>query len=152
MNDLRRGLVLLCVASLVSLGSAFASTASATKSRSTQISSASCAADRAAGTITFLSPFGYDASVGILDVFAATQLGYFRQLCLTVTFNPNVSFTPVYPEVSAGVATITGEGSAADDLVAVGNGAAFTAVATFGDTSDYALLTRSSITNLREIE
>jgi NitT/TauT family transport system substrate-binding protein len=154
MNNLRRGVVLLCVASLVALGSTVASTASATKTRSTmpQISSASCVANRAAGTITFLSPFGYDASVGILDVFAATQLGYFRQLCLSVTFNPNLSYAPVYPEVSAGVATITGEGSAADDLVAVGNGAAFTAVATFGDTSDYALLTRSSIANLRQLE
>jgi putative hydroxymethylpyrimidine transport system substrate-binding protein len=152
MNKLRRGVLLLCVASLAAFGSATASTASATNSKSAQISTAGCAADRAAGTVTFLSPFGYDASVGILDVFAATQLGYFRQLCLTVAFNPNVSFTPVYPEVSAGVATITGEGSAADDLVAVGNGAAFTAVATFGDTSDYSLLTRASVTGLRQLE
>jgi NitT/TauT family transport system substrate-binding protein len=154
MDYLRRGTVLLCIASLVVLGCACASTANATKTSSAtrEISSARCAANRAAGTITFLSPFGYDASAGILDVFAATQLGYFRQLCLSVTFNPNLSFAPVYPEVSAGVATITGEGSAADDLVAVGNGAAFTAVATFGDTSNYALLMRSSITALRQLD
>jgi putative hydroxymethylpyrimidine transport system substrate-binding protein len=154
MNYLRRGTVLLCIASLLVLGCASASTANTAKPSNTgpQISSARCAANRAAGTITFLSAFGYDASAGILDVYAATQLGYFRQLCLSVTFNPNLSFAPVYPEVSAGVATITGEGSAADDLVAVGNGAAFTAVSTFGETSDYALLTRSSITSLRQLD
>jgi NitT/TauT family transport system substrate-binding protein len=117
-----------------------------------EISSAECAANRTAGTMTFLSPFGYDASAGILDVYAAVQLGYFRQLCLTVDFNPNASFAPVNPEVSAGTATITGEGSAADELTDVANGTAVTAIATFGDTSDYALLTRSSITNLRQLQ
>jgi NitT/TauT family transport system substrate-binding protein len=102
--------------------------------------------------MTFLSPFGYDASVGILDVYAAVKLGYFQQLCLNVTFDPNLSFAPSEPEVSAGVATVTGVGSAADVLNAVGNGAALRAISTFGNTSDYALLTRRSITNLRQLE
>jgi NitT/TauT family transport system substrate-binding protein len=152
MTTMRRYIAMICLGSLLVLASAGV-TAASTRSRTTtsQISSTRCASNRAAGPITFISPFGYDASVGILDVFAALKLGYFQQLCLNVTFDPNLSFAPVAPEVSAGAATVTGEGSAADDLVQVGNGSALTAIATFGDTSDYALLTRSAITNLRQL-
>ena len=114
------------------------------------ISSAECAANRAAGVIKFGSPFLYDASAGIIDVFAAIKLGYFRDLCLDVTFNP----TPkdVYAEVSSGVYTVSGEGSAADDLVAVGHDSHFTAIATYGDTSDYAILTKTNVSSLRQLE
>lgn len=100
--------------------------------------------------LTFVSPFGFDASAGILDVFAAEHLGYFAAQCLDVSIVTS-SFTPV-ELVSAGRGTITGVGSAADALVAMAHGAAVTAIATFGDTSDYALLTRPGITNLRQLE
>ncbi|MHB1597326.1 MAG: ABC transporter substrate-binding protein [Acidimicrobiales bacterium] len=109
----------------------------------------SCAAHRAAGTVTFVSPFGYDASAGILDVFAAQHLGYFADLCLRVDI---VASSPdPYALVSSGMATITGEGSAADTLVAVADGSHFVGVATFGDTSDYALLTQPGITRLTQL-
>jgi NitT/TauT family transport system substrate-binding protein len=85
-------------------------------------------------------------------VYAAQQLGYFKQLCLNVTFDPHISFASVYPLVSSGAATITGEGSAADDLLEVASGMDLTAISTFGDASDYALLTRSSITKLSQLE
>ncbi len=53
--------------------------------------------------------------------------------------------------VSSGRATVTNIGSAADDLAEVANGAQVEAVATFGDTSDYALLTQPQITNLNQL-
>ncbi len=114
------------------------------------ISKARCASNRAAGPITFASPFGYDASAGILDVFAAQHLGYFATMCLDVRFVTS-SATPI-ALVSSGRATITGEGSAADFLSAAANGANIVGIATYGDTSDYALLTWPSITNLRQLE
>src|SRR5579871_6182301 len=82
---------------------------------------AACAADRAAGTMTFVSPFGYDASAGIIDVFAARSLGYFAAECLSVQI---IAAAPSPPAlVSSGRATVTGEGSAADALLAIGQGA-----------------------------
>jgi ABC-type nitrate/sulfonate/bicarbonate transport system substrate-binding protein len=114
------------------------------------VSKARCASNRAAGTMTFVSPFSYDASAGIIDVFAAQSLGYFKDLCLSVKIVAS-SFTP-NELVSAGTATITGEGSAADDLSLVANGENLVAIATYGDTSDYALLTQSSITKLTQLE
>ncbi len=114
------------------------------------VSRAECAKNRAAGTITYASPFGYDASAGILEAFVAQKLGYFQSLCLTVQF---VSNSPQSTElVSSGRATVSSIGSAADDLEAVANGANVVGVATFGAVSDYAVLTRPSITRLPELE
>ncbi len=114
------------------------------------VSSQECAKNRAAGTITYASPFGYDASAGILEAFVAQKLGYFQSQCLTVRF---VSNSPQSTElVSSGRATVSSIGSAADDLEAVANGANVVGVATFGAVSDYAVLTRPSITRLSQLE
>jgi NitT/TauT family transport system substrate-binding protein len=111
-----------------------------------------CHANNAAGTVRFASPFGYDASDGIIDVYAALKLGYFADLCLKVDF-VYVPFTESpYSLVSAGTAQITGEGSAADAIVQESEGSDFVAISTYGDTSDYALLTRSGITKLTQLE
>jgi putative hydroxymethylpyrimidine transport system substrate-binding protein len=111
-----------------------------------------CQANKAAGTVRFASPFGYDASAGIIDVYAALKLGYFADLCLNVDF-VYVPFTESPSSlVSAGTAQITGEGSAADTIVQESEGSDFVGVSTYGDTSDYALLTRSGITKLAQLE
>lgn len=114
------------------------------------VSTATCRSDRAAGTITFVSPFGFDASAGILDVFAAKSLGYFATECLTVQFVTN-SYTP-NQLVSSGAATITGEGSAADAMLAIAGGSKFVGVSTFAAVSNYAILTRSAITSLPQLQ
>jgi putative hydroxymethylpyrimidine transport system substrate-binding protein len=111
-----------------------------------------CLANKAAGTVRFASPYGYDASAGIIDVYAALKLGYFADLCLNVDF-VYVPFTESPTSlVSAGTAQLTGEGSAADAIVQESEGSNFIAVSTYGDTSDYALLTKSSITKLTQLE
>jgi NitT/TauT family transport system substrate-binding protein len=114
------------------------------------IGASRCEADRSAGTITYVSPFGFDASAGILDVFAASELGYFRDMCLDVDLVTNSQLPTEL--VSSGRATVSNIGSAADDLAQVAGGADVVAVATFGDTSDYAVLTRPGITNLQQLE
>jgi ABC-type nitrate/sulfonate/bicarbonate transport system substrate-binding protein len=114
------------------------------------ISAAECAANKAAGTITYVSPFGFDASAGIIDVFAAEKLGYFKDLCLTVKFITNSQDSTAL--VSAGKAQVTNVGSAADYLSSVISGANIQAVATYGDTSDYCIITKKSITSLKQLE
>jgi NitT/TauT family transport system substrate-binding protein len=114
------------------------------------VSAAECAANRDAGTITYVSPFGFDASAGIIEVFAADKLGYFSDLCLKVRI---VSSARNAAElVSAGTATTTSTGSAADFLVLAANGSNVTAVATYGDTSDYCIIAKPELTTLKDLE
>ena len=146
--------LLLGAATTIAIGTAGATSTQLVRqglsARAATIPAAACARNKAAGPMTFVSPFGFDASVGILDVFAAQTLGYFATECLTVHFVTN-SYVP-NPLVSSGAATITGEGSAADAMLDVANGSKFVGVSTFGDVSDYAILTRKSITNLRQLQ
>jgi ABC-type nitrate/sulfonate/bicarbonate transport system substrate-binding protein len=146
--------LLLGTATTMAIGPVGASPAqplrAAATAKAATIPAADCARNKAAGPITFVSPFGFDASVGILDVFAAQSLGYFATECLTVHFVTN-SYSP-NPVVSSGAGTITGEGSAADAMLDVADGSKLVGVSTFGDTSDYAILTRSSITKLTELQ
>lgn len=116
------------------------------------VSPSRCARNRAAGPITFVSPFAYDASAGIIDVVDAKALGYFADLCLDVHIVvPAPSLSP-FEIVASGRGTITGEGSAADSLLARSGGADVVSVATFADTSDYALLTRPGIHRLSQLD
>ncbi|WP_214443638.1 hypothetical protein, partial [Mycobacterium tuberculosis] len=46
-----------------------------------------CQRNQDAGTITYISGYGYSASAGQLDVFLAKELGYFDDLCLDVEIN-----------------------------------------------------------------
>jgi NitT/TauT family transport system substrate-binding protein len=102
--------------------------------------------------MTFVSPFLYDASAGIIDVVDAQALGYFSALCITVHIEVPAQTSSPYELVAAGQGTVTGEGSAADDLLEVATGANLVAIATYADTSDYALLTRPSITKLSQLD
>lgn len=97
-----------------------------------------CAANTAAGPITFLTSFGYAASPGILDLLAASQQGYFAALCLDVTVQPGSNNIQL---VSAGTAQFAGVGGPADVLVGRDHQAAVVSVATYGNTSIIELLT-----------
>jgi ABC-type nitrate/sulfonate/bicarbonate transport system substrate-binding protein len=141
----------LATAMAIALVTATCSSASTPSTKtSSGISASRCAANRAAGTVTYVSPFGFGPIPGILEMFAAEKLGYFSDVCLTVNIVTS-SYTP-NELVSAGTAQITSEGSAADTLVAVAGGAHLVAVATLADTSSYVLLTHPDITNLKQLE
>jgi len=114
------------------------------------ISQSRCARNRAAGTITYISPFGYDASAGIIDIFMAEKLGYFKDLCLKVVVN--TAATNGQELVSSGRAQATGIGSAADAILTKASGANITAIATYGDTDPHAIITNASVTSLKGLE
>ncbi|MGN6472674.1 MAG: ABC transporter substrate-binding protein [Mycobacteriales bacterium] len=132
-------------------GAAGCSSSSGGKTTSSKlVSAARCASNHNAGTITYVSPFGFDASAGIIEVFAADKLGYFRDLCLNVRIVTNAQDSANL--VSAGTATTTSTGSAADYLVLAANGSHTKAVATYGNTSDYCIITRPQFSSLKQLE
>ena len=140
-------------ASASSAGSATtpSSGTSALPTSMTGISAARCAANKAAGKITFLTPFQYAASVGILDVLAAQQQGYFTALCLNIDIKPGGVNAAL---VSSGKAQIGGVGGPSDAITAAANGAKIVGIATYGNTSAIELLTLASsgITTLKDFE
>jgi ABC-type nitrate/sulfonate/bicarbonate transport system substrate-binding protein len=69
-----------------------------------------CAANRAAGTITFLSSFDFAATASIVDVLVADERGYFDELCLDVELVPSFS-TQNYPLIAANDAQFSSGGS-----------------------------------------
>lgn len=114
------------------------------------VSGAVCKRNSAVGPITFVSPYSYDASAGIMDVFMAQKLGYFKDLCLTVDINA-ASFTGE-ELVSSGRAQVTGIGSAADAMLSAAGGANLTGVATYGDTDPHVILTNEKVKTLKQLE
>jgi len=47
-----------------------------------------CAANRAAGTVTFVTPFDFAAAAGIIETIVAEGEGYFEELCIDVELQP----------------------------------------------------------------
>lgn len=115
----------------------------------TTLPAAQCAANKAVGKVTFVSPFGFGPGPGLLEIFVAKQLGFFADECLNV----NIVTSSYVPNqlVSAGTAQFTSEGSAADTLEAIASGSHFVSIATFADSSTYVLLTTTNITNLKQL-
>ena len=117
------------------------------------VSSARCASNRAAGTVTYLTGFGWQASVGILDPIAAQAQGFYSAMCLRVVLRPgNGDPTSSSQLVAAGRATVTELGSPSDAITAAAGGIPVDAVATYGNTTASTLLTMPSITNLRQLD
>jgi ABC-type nitrate/sulfonate/bicarbonate transport system substrate-binding protein len=71
---------------------------------------ARCAANEAAGTITYLSGFDFAATASIVDVVVADQAGYYDELCLDVELKPSFS-SDNYALVAGGEAEIGAGGS-----------------------------------------
>ena len=77
------------------------------------ISPERCEANKAAGTITYLSGFDFSASASIVEVIVAEQKGYFDEMCLDVELKPSFS-TANYPLVAANEAQFASAGSYAE--------------------------------------
>jgi len=116
----------------------------------TLISQEACDRNAAAGTITYISGYGYSASAGQLDVFLAEELGYFDALCLDVEIN--ASGANGQQLVSSGQAEFTALGSASDVMLAAANSRNLTAVATYGNTPPFSIFANESIKSLKDLE
>lgn len=120
------------------------------KSDSVIVSEEQCARNQAAGTITYISGYGYSASAGQVDVFLAEELGYFDALCLNVEINAAGGNGQLL--VSSGQAQFTALGSASDVMLAAANSRNLTAVATYGSTSPFSIFANEAVKSLKDLE
>lgn len=103
---------------------------------------ARCAANKAAGTITYLSSFDFAATASIVDVLVANAKGYYKDLCLDVTLKSSFS-TDNYPLIAANDAQFSSGGSFSEMVDFAGaNDAGYVALAVEGRTGIDALITK----------
>lgn len=101
-----------------------------------------CAANQAAGKITYLSSFDFAATASIVEVLVAKEKGYFDALCLDVEVKPSFS-TANYPLIAAGDAQFSSAGSFSEMIdFATKNEASFVALAVEGKTGIDALIVK----------
>jgi hypothetical protein len=109
-----------------------------------------CAANRAAGTISYLSGFDFAATASIIDVVVAEDRGYFEDLCLDVELQPSTS-TANYPIVAAGDAQFASGGSFSEVVnFAVANDADLVAVAVAGRSAIDSLIVKPGVADRLE--
>ncbi|MGO3147034.1 MAG: ABC transporter substrate-binding protein [Leucobacter sp.] len=114
------------------------------------LSAEECQRNQDAGTITYISGYGYSASAGQMDVFVAEELGYFDDLCLDVEIN--AAGANGQQLVAAGQAQFTELGSASDVMLAAANSKNLTAIATYGTTSPFSIFANKEIKDLKDLE
>jgi NitT/TauT family transport system substrate-binding protein len=101
-----------------------------------------CAANEAAGTITYLSSYDFAAAASIVDVLVADSKGYYAELCLDVEIKPSFS-TENYPLIAANDAQFSSGGSFSEMVDFAGaNDAGYVALAVEGRTGIDALITK----------
>ncbi|MEY4230386.1 MAG: hypothetical protein RLZZ362_1235 [Actinomycetota bacterium] len=99
-----------------------------------------CDANKAAGTITYLSSFDFAATASIVEVLVAEDAGYFDDLCLDVEVKASFS-TANYPLLAANEAQFSSAGSFSEVVdYAIANEAQFVTLAVEGKTGIDALV------------
>jgi ABC-type nitrate/sulfonate/bicarbonate transport system substrate-binding protein len=158
-NRFRRPLAALATAALLGglLTGVGAGTANASPPARTTtmryISPARCAANKAAGKITFVTGFEYEATVGTIDPVAAQALGYYKDLCLDVAIQAGTGDPgPTAQATAAGTSTISELGGASDVVTTNANGIDTDAIAMYGNTNALVLITMAKTTSLKQLE
>jgi len=111
-----------------------------------------CTKNRAAGRLTYLTSYFYQASASILEVLAAQKLGYFNDLCLDVDVQPGSGDTPQNAKLlAAGKVQFTG--LAEQDVISANlTGARVTGLASYADAGLDVLMTPRSVTDLKQLD
>ncbi len=112
-----------------------------------------CAANKAAGKITYLSGFDFAASASIVEVVVAEQKGYFDKMCLDVDLKSSFS-TANYPLVASGTAQFASAGSYSEVLQQSTGGAKLAVVVDDGKQPINVLLVKptSGVTALGDLK
>lgn len=106
---------------------------------------ARCEANRAAGTVTFLTGFDFAAAASIVEVINAKTLGYYDELCLDVEILSSFS-TANYPLVSGGQGQFASGGSFSEVAAfAAANEADLVAVTVAGSTPIDSLIVKPGV-------
>jgi ABC-type nitrate/sulfonate/bicarbonate transport system substrate-binding protein len=116
------------------------------------ISADRCAANKAAGPITFLTGYQYQASASILNMIAADELGYYKDLCLDVTIQPGTGDTGENTQLLAsGQVTFTGV-SEQNLIQAQDNGLDVLGISTYSNVGLEILMTEKDVTDLKQLD
>ncbi|HSL73410.1 MAG TPA: ABC transporter substrate-binding protein [Ilumatobacteraceae bacterium] len=104
-----------------------------------------CAANEAAGTITYLTGFDFAATASIVDVLVADANGYYDELCLDVEITPSFS-TANYPFIAENDAQFASGGSFSEVVAfAAANDAEFVVTAVEGPTAIDSLILKPGV-------
>ncbi|HSP27360.1 MAG TPA: ABC transporter substrate-binding protein, partial [Ilumatobacteraceae bacterium] len=104
-----------------------------------------CAANEAAGTITYLTGFDFAATASIIDVIVADANGYYDDLCLDVEITPSFS-TANYPLVAENDAQFASGGSFSEVVAfADANDTDFVVLAVEGPTAIDSLILKPGV-------
>ncbi len=104
-----------------------------------------CAANEAAGTITYLTGFDFAATASIVDVIVADANGYYDDLCLDVDIVPSFS-TANYPLVAENDAQFASGGSFSEVVAfADANDTDFVVMAVEGPTAIDSLIVKPGV-------
>lgn len=104
-----------------------------------------CAANEAAGTISYLSGFDFAATASIVDIIMADEQGYYDAMCLDVEVTASFS-TANYPLIAANDAQFASGGSFSEVVqFSAANDAELVAVAVEGPTAIDSLIMKPGV-------
>jgi len=148
---LRAVIATATVVLLASLAACGGSAPSSKQGGSRFISSARCAQNQAAGTVTYLTGYHYQASASILEVLAAEKLGYYGDLCLTVKVQPGNGVTSQAGQLLAS-GRVQLAGIAEQDLIQLRlAGSDIEGISSYSNSGLDIVMTEPSVTNLKQI-
>jgi NitT/TauT family transport system substrate-binding protein len=116
------------------------------------ISAKRCDQNKAAGTVTYMSGYYWQASASILEVIAADRLGYFKDLCLDVRLQPGPGDVSQNTKLLASGRVQVGGLSQQDTMTANANGLRITGISSYSDAGLDVLMTMPSVTDLAQLK
>ncbi|QEO14930.1 ABC transporter substrate-binding protein [Agromyces intestinalis] len=116
------------------------------------ISAERCAENQAAGTITYLTGYQYQASASILEILAAEQLGYFDDVCIDLEIQPGTGDTGQNTQLVASDQVQFTAVSQQDLLAAQDNGIELVGISSYSNVGLEILMTGPEITDLTQLD
>src|SRR3954453_14543413 len=111
-----------------------------------------CDENKAAGTVTYLSSYYWQASGWILEVIAGDRLGYFKDLWLDVRLQPGSGDVSQNAKLLASGRVQVGGLSQQDTMTANANGLRITGISSYSDAGLDILMTMPSVSDLAQLK
>ncbi|MFC6154743.1 ABC transporter substrate-binding protein [Nocardioides yefusunii] len=119
--------------------------------RGSAISAERCAENEAAGPVTYMSSYYWQASASILEVIAADKLGYFNDLCLDVELQAGTDTIQAAKLVASGKVSVAAI-SQQDVITNNANGIKVTGVSSYSNAGAEVLITNDDVTELKQLK
>lgn len=116
------------------------------------VSAERCEQNEAAGTITYMTGYFWQASASILEVMAAEELGYFDELCLDVELQPGQGDVSQNAKLLASGQIQLGGLSQQDVITANSNGLEVLGISSYSTAGLDVLMTMPEITDLAQLK